>query len=114
LTDRTSEELLKNISIDTLFDVLSSRYNPDNHSEDNFKVCFDFSSKRLKSITLRNQVAVVSNDNDQNCNIKIVTEELEFKKILVGISNPVSVIASGKISVDGNTTEFLQFLGKFK
>jgi hypothetical protein len=32
----------------------------------------------------------------------------------VGISNPVSVIASGKISVDGNTTEFLQFLGKFK
>lgn len=114
LTDRTSEELLKNISINTLFDVLSSRYNPDNHSEDNFKVCFDFSSKILKSITLRNQVAVVSNDNDQNCNIKIVTEELEFKKILVGISNPVSVIASGKISVDGNTTEFLQFLGKFK
>tara|TARA_B100001093_G_scaffold207234_1_gene199164 strand:+ start:34 stop:825 length:792 start_codon:yes stop_codon:yes gene_type:complete len=114
LTDRTSEELLQNISIDTLFDVLASRYNPKNHTEDNFKVCFNFSSSKSKSITLRNQVAVVSADINQNCNIKIFTEELEFKKILVGISNPVSSIASGKINVDGSTTEFLQFLAKFR
>ena len=114
LTDRTSEELLQNISIDTLFDVLSSRYNPINHTDDNFKVCFNFSSSKSKSITLRNQVAVVSADIVQNCNIKILTEELEFKKILVGISNPVSLIASGSMSVDGSTTEFLQFLAKFR
>ena len=114
LTDRTSEELLQNISMDTLFDVLSSRYNPNNHTEDNFKVCFNFLSSKSKSITLRNQVAVVSADIDQNCNIKIFTEELEFKKILVGISNPVSLIASGNINVDGSTTEFLQFLAKFR
>ena len=114
LTDRTSEELLQNISIDTLFDVLSSRYNPINHTDDNFKVCFNFSSSKSKSITLRNQVAVVSDDIVQNCNIKILTEELEFKKILVGISNPVSLIASGSMGVDGSTTEFLQFLAKFR
>ena len=114
LTDRTSEELLENISIETLFDVLSSRYNPSKHTKDNFKVCFNFDSTKSKSITLRNQVAVVSSDVDKNCNMKIDTEEIELKKILVGISNPVSAIASGNIIVDGSSTEFLQFLAKFR
>jgi hypothetical protein len=57
---------------------------------------------------------VVSADIVQNCNIKVLTEELEFKKILVGISNPVSLIASGNMNVNGSTTEFLQFLAKFR
>ena len=71
-------------------------------------------STKSKSITLRNQVAVVSSDVDKNCNMKIDTEEIEFKKILVGISNPVFAIASGNIIVDGSSTEFLQFLAKFR
>ena len=115
LIDRTSEELLHQISIDTLFDVLSTRYNPEKHSDNNFTVCFVFSSDNTKNITLRNKVAVISNNITNNCNIKIHTEELEFKKILIGLANPVSSIANGTIEiVKGNSTKFLQFLNKFR
>ena len=41
-------------------------------------------------------------------------KEEEFKKILMGISNPVASISSGNIEVEGGTTAFLEFLTKFQ
>jgi len=114
LLDRTSEELLYQISIETMFDVLSTRYNPSKHNKDNYIVCFNFTSGNIKNITLRNQVAVVSSDSKDICNLKITTDEIEFKKVLIGMTNPVKAIAAGKISVEGGSTEFLQFLSKFR
>ena len=110
----TNTELLDEISIDTFFDVLSVRFNPKKHSNDIFKVCFNFSSGVIKNITLRNSVAVISNSKETECNIIIQTKEEEFKKILMGISNPVASIASGNIEVDGGNTAFLEFLTKFQ
>ena len=110
----TNEELLDEISIDTFFDVLSVRFNPKKHNNDIFKVCFNFSSGVIKNITLRNSVAVISNSKENDCNIIIQTKEEEFKKILMGISNPVTSIASGIIEVEGGTTSFLEFLTKFQ
>ena len=114
LLDRTSEELLYQISIETMFDVLSTRYNPSKHNKDNYIICFNFTSGNIKNITLRNQVAVVSNDSKDVCNLKVTTDEIEFKKVLIGMTNPVSSIASGNISIDGGSVEFLQFLSKFR
>ena len=114
LLDRSSEELLYQISIETMFDVLSTRYNPSKHNKDNYIVCFNFTSGNIKNITLRNQVAVVSNDSKDVCNLKVTTDEIEFKKVLIGMTNPVSSIASGNISIDGGSVEFLQFLSKFR
>ena len=114
LLDRTSEELLYQISIETMFDVLSTRYNPSKHNKDNYIVCFNFTSGNIKNITLRNQVAVVSSDSKDICNLKITTDEIEFKKVLIGMINPVKAIAAGKITVEGGSTEFLQFLSKFR
>ena len=114
LLDRTSEELLYQISIETMFDVLSTRYNPSKHNKDNYIVCFNFTSGNIKNITLRNQVAVISNDSKDVCNLKVTTDEIEFKKVLIGMTNPVSSIASGNISIDGGSVEFLQFLSKFR
>ena len=114
LLDRTSEELLYQISIETMFDVLSTRYNPSKHNKDNYIVCFNFTSGNIKNITLRNQVAVVSNDSKDVCNLKVTTDEIEFKKVLIGMTNPVSSIASGNIFIDGGSVEFLQFLSKFR
>ena len=114
LLDRTSEELLYQISIETMFDVLSTRYNPSKHNKDNYIVCFNFTSGNIKNITLRNQVAVVSNDAKDVCNLKVTTDEIEFKKVLIGMTNPVSSIASGNIFIDGGSVEFLQFLSKFR
>ena len=114
LLDRTSEELLYQISIETMFDVLSTRYNPRKHNKDNYIVCFNFNSGNIKNIILRNHVAVVSSDSKDICNLKVTTDEIEFKKVLIGMMNPVKAIAAGKISVEGGSTEFLQFLSKFR
>ena len=114
LLDRTSEELLYQISMETMFDVLSTRYNPSKHNIDNYIVCFNFTSGNIKNITLRNQVAVVSSNSKDICNLKVTTDEIEFKKVLIGMMNPVKAIAAGKISVEGGSTEFLQFLSKFR
>ena len=114
LLDRTSEDLLHQISIHTLFDVLSTRYNPEGEYTNNYKVCFSFASGVTKNITLRNKVAVVSDNLEKNCNLKITSEDIEFKKTLTGLSNPVSQITTGDLIVDGSSTEFLKFLTKFR
>ena len=110
----TNEKLLDEISIDTFFDVLSVRFNPKKHNNNIFKVCFNFSSGVIKNITLRNSVAVISNFKETGCNIIIQTKEEEFKKILMGISNPITSIASGNILVEGGNSAFLEFLTKFQ
>ena len=114
LLDRTSEELLEYISINTLFDVLSTRYNPDENIEENITVCFIFSSGLTQNITIRNQVAVISSSNQDVCSITVLTKEKELKKVLTGLSNPVTSIASGDIQIEGGSVEFLQFLSKFR
>ena len=114
LLDRTSEDLLHQISIDTLFDVLSTRYNPEKEFINNYKVCFSFASGITKNITIRNKVAVVSNNIDGSCDLKITSEEIEFKKTLTGLSSPVAQIASGDLIVEGSSTEFLIFLTRFR
>ena len=114
LLDRTSEELLEYVSIDTLFDVLSTRYNPDKPINENTTICFLFSSGLRKNITIRNQVAVISNTTGDDCLMTVSSDEIELKKILTGWSNPVTSIASEKIQIEGNSVEFLQFLSKFR
>ena len=112
LIERT-EELLEQISINTLFNVLSVRFNPELTNKE-LTACFDFSSGITKNIDIRNDVAVVSDIKKQECDLYIKTDEIEFKKILVGFESPVSSIASGKIEVIGGSTLFLQFLSMFR
>ncbi len=112
LIERT-EELLEQISIDTLFNVLSVRFNPELTNEE-LTACFDFSSGITKNIDIRNDVAVVSDIKQKECDLYIKTDEIEFKKILVGFESPVSSLASGKIEVIGGSTIFLKFLSMFR
>tara|TARA_A100001035_G_scaffold202701_1_gene162901 strand:- start:4148 stop:5866 length:1719 start_codon:yes stop_codon:yes gene_type:complete len=114
LLDRTSEELLKHISINTLFDVLSTRYNPENNFDENYIACFNFHSGSSKKIILRNKVAVISNEIEKICDLSIRISQLEFKKILTGLSNPVTSIANGDIEINGGSVTFLQFLSVFR
>ena len=112
LIERT-DKLLEQISIDTLFDVLSVRFNPDQRYEE-LSACFNFSSGVTKNIVIRNKIAVVSNLKIEDCDLSIKTDEIEFKRVLVGLISPVKSIASGKIEVSGEATKFLQFLSKFQ
>ncbi len=112
LIERT-EELLEQISIDTLFNVLSVRFDPEKTNEE-LTACFNFSSGISKNIVIRNDVAAVSDTKELECALYIKTDEIEFKKILVGLESPISSLASGKIEVEGGSTQFLQFLSMFR
>ena len=112
LIERT-DQLLEQISIDTLFDVLSVRFNPDEGNNE-LSACFIFSSGVIKNIDIRNKVAVVSSTKRDNCDLYIKTDEIEFKRILVGLENPVKSIASGKIEIVGGPNNFLKFLTRFR
>ena len=114
LTDRTSEDLLEQISIDTMFEVLSVRYNPKTYS-DIYVVCFQFDTEKVKNIILRNKVAVINSEQSLECNLQVALSEINFKEILVGRSNPVALIASGQIVIyKGSSSDFLKFLTSFR
>jgi alkyl sulfatase BDS1-like metallo-beta-lactamase superfamily hydrolase len=108
------DTFLNNLSIDTLFNVLSVRFKPEDHDGSLYKVCFNFSSGLVRSITLRNGVAVISNEAQNNCDLEVLTQEIELKRVLTGLKNPVSSISSGEIVVQGGNTEFLKFLAIFR
>ena len=109
-----TEEGVKEISIDTILNILSVRLNPNKVIDQNTQVCFLFSSGLTRTITIRNQVASISSTIDTPCDITVKTSELNFKMALSGLLNPVMAIASGEIVVDGGNTNFLQFLSYFR
>ncbi len=113
IAERT-EEGVKEISIDTIFSILSVRLDPDKVFNKNLIVCFNFSSGLSKTILLRNQVAAISNNYSGICDISVTTSELNLKLTLSGLLNPVLAIASGDIEIDGSSTEFLKFLSYFR
>jgi len=77
-------------------------------------VCFYFSSGLRKTISIRNQVAAISNEITNPCAISVKATELNFKMAISGLANPVMALASGDIEVDGSNTDFLQFLTYFR
>ena len=108
-----SLDLINEISTDTFFNLLSVRINPENIYKNNYVACFVFTSGLVKTITIRNDVAEISNKLEE-CNITVKSDESELKLALSGLKNPVQSIASGDIEVVGGRVEFLQFLASFK
>ncbi len=109
-----TEDLLNQISLDTFFSVLSVRFNPQKHDKSLFKACFEFDTNVIKNVTLRNGVAAVDSYEPQKCDLNIITNQDTFKKVLVGLENPISLLSSGKINVNGESIKFLEFLSKFR
>ena len=112
-TERTSEGV-KEISIDTIFSILSVRLNPEKVINKNINVCFYFLSGLRKTISIRNQVAAISNEIVNSCDISVKATEFNFKMAISGLTNPVMAMATGDIEVDGSNTEFLNFLTYFR
>jgi hypothetical protein len=59
-------------------------------------------------------VLLISNEAQNNCDLEVLTQEIELKRVLTGLKNPVSSISSGEIVVQGGNTEFLKFLAIFR
>ncbi len=108
-----SESLVNEINIDTIFSMLSVSLDPDNIFRDNYKACFRFENGKVRSITVRNSIAEISEDQN-NCDLIIRTSEKSLKLSLAGIKNPIGLIASGEIRIEGSEVNFLRFLSSFK
>ena len=109
-----NEDLMKQISLDTIFKILSVSYDPTKHDNSIYKVCFDFLSGTNKTITLRNHIAAISENDLEDCNLRVEADDFDFKKVLGGIKSPVGSIADGSINIEGGNTAFLNFLLKFR
>ena len=110
---------LSHLLLIVIFVVGKASYSETFNDEcDNFDVnyiaCFNFHSGSSKKIILRNKVAVISNEIEKICDLSIRISQLEFKKILTGLSNPVTSIANGDIEINGDSVTFLQFLSVFR
>ena len=99
LFQRPKEPLegVKEISIDTIFSILSVRLNPEKVVNKNMNVCFYFSSGLRKTISIRNQVAAISNQINDPCAIKVKSTEFNFKMAISGLANPVMAMANGDL-----------------
>jgi alkyl sulfatase BDS1-like metallo-beta-lactamase superfamily hydrolase len=109
-----NEDLMKQISLDTIFKILSVSYDPTKHDNSVYKVCFNFLSGTNKTITLRNQIAAISENDFEDCNLSVEADDFDFKKVLGGIQSPVGSMADGSINIEGSNTAFLNFLLKFR
>ena len=109
-----NEDLMKQISLDTIFKILSVSYDPTKHDNSVYKVCFNFLSGTNKTITLRNHIAAISENDLEDCNLSVEADDFDFKKVLGGIKSPVGSIADGSINIEGGNTAFLNFLLKFR
>jgi len=107
-----TSELLREISIDMFFEILSVRLNPKKAKGIKQRVCFLFDSGETRTITMRNQIAEISSTN-KNCDIQVKTSEQTLKESLAGVRNPVLSVASGEIDTGGQRTKFLSFLSNF-
>jgi alkyl sulfatase BDS1-like metallo-beta-lactamase superfamily hydrolase len=111
--EKTSQGV-KEISIDTIFSILSVRLNPEKVINKNLNVCFYFLSGLRKTISIRNQVAAISDDIADSCNISVKATEFDFKMAISGLTNPIMALATGDIEVDVSNSEFLNFLTYFR
>ena len=110
---RPKANMLKEVPINMFFEVLSVRLNPAKVPESEItNACFTFSSGVIITITIRNQIAQMTSQIPDECDLQISTSEDTFKQVLAGLQNPVTAIASQEITVNKNV-EFIQFLSKF-
>ncbi|MDB9813701.1 MBL fold metallo-hydrolase [Gammaproteobacteria bacterium] len=114
LNIKPKPSMLGEIPIDMFFEVLSVRLNPANFEESELiNACFIFSSGVIKTITVRNQIAHVTDKISSNCDFKISTSEETLKQVLAGLRNPVTAITNQDIEVE-KKVEFIKFLAKFR
>ena len=110
---KKSDSILNEINLDTIFNILSVSFNPENSHKGTYSVCFRFNSGQERAATIRNSVLEISK-NLQHCDLNIKTSERAFKETLAGLKNPVLQVASGKIDVEESEVDFLKFLALFK
>ena len=115
LTFQLTENQVRQIPIETIFEAMPPRLNPDKANNKLIKVGFTMSDTGKKfGIIIRNNIAEIIQDIPTEAEITVTVETSTWKGIVLGITDAKSALASGKLSVSGNYLKFIQFSTMFE
>lgn len=114
LTFQLSEEQVRQIPIETIFEAMPPRLNPDKANDKLIAVGFNMSDTGKQfGIIIRNNIAEIVDYIPENAEIIVTVETSTWKGIVLGITDAKNAVASGKLSVSGNYLKFIQFSTMF-
>ena len=114
LTFQLTENQVRQIPIETIFEAMPPRLNPEKANNKFIKVGFTMSDTGKKfGIIIRNNIAEIIQDIPLEPEIQVTVETSTWKGIVLGITDAKQAIASGKLAVSGNYIKFIQFSTMF-
>ena len=109
-----SAEQVKNIPLSTFFDAMGPRLDPIKAKNKFIKVGFNITDSGEKfGIVIRNQIAEISNFYNDDYDVIVSVDSQTWKGIILRTESAARAIASGKLSIDGESLKFLQFSSLF-
>ena len=109
-----SAEQAKNIPLQSFFDAMGPRLNPEKAKGKLIKIGFNIvDTNETFSVVIRNQIAEISHNYDKSYDAIITIDSMTWKGIMLKTENPAKAFASGKLKVEGSYTKFLQFSSLF-
>ena len=115
LTFNLTEDQIRQIPIETIFEAMPPRLNPDKANNKFITVGFHMSDTGNKfGIIIRNNIAEVIHDIPINPQITVTVDSSTWKGIILGIGDAKNAITSGKLSISGNYLKFIQFATMFE
>ena len=114
LTFQLTENQVRQIPIETIFEAMPPRLNPEKANNKFIKVGFTMSDTGKQfGIIIRNNIAEIIQDIPEEPEIQVTVETSTWKGIVLGITDAKQAIASGKLAVSGNYIKFIQFSTMF-
>ena len=114
LTFQLTENQVRQIPIETIFEAMPPRLNPDKANNKLINIGFTMSDTGKQfGIIIRNNIAEVVQYIPTEAEILVTVETSTWKGIVLGITDAKKAIASGKLTVSGNYIKFIQFSTMF-
>jgi len=109
-----SAEQAKNIPLRTFFDAMGPRLDPIKAKDKFIRIGFNISDSGEKfGVIIRNQIAEISDFYDNDYDAIVTVDSSTWKGIVLKTESAARAIASGKLSISGETVKFLQFSSMF-
>tara|TARA_Y100000389_G_scaffold146987_1_gene145822 strand:+ start:525 stop:2237 length:1713 start_codon:yes stop_codon:yes gene_type:complete len=115
LTFNLTTDQIRQIPLETFFEAMPSRLNPDKANGKFISVGFDITDSNEEfGVIIRNNIAEILKEIPKDADITVSVESSSWKGIILGIEDAKNAISSGKLSIAGNYLKFFQFATMFE
>lgn len=115
---KLDDAFLKDLPLETIFDIMATRVFPSETMDRHECVRFDFTDEgKSVWLTIRRGVAEASwgtplpGTPEPLATVK--TDAMTWRKLALKMESPAGAVASGRLSVEGGWLDFVGFLGRF-